>query len=104
MQQKESVNPVPVCHAKDRNRSRRESLLFLHQNRAPSLLSPSILCRGLDLGEGLADLVSLLLLNTEELEALEVSQSFSALCPLTALSPLAVLPLLVDSVLLPETL
>jgi hypothetical protein len=84
-----------------RNRSIRESV-FLHQNRA--FFPFPTLCRSLNLGKGLADLVSLLLFDAEKLEALEVGQSFSALCPLAALGPLAVLPLLIDLGLLPELL
>jgi hypothetical protein len=97
--------PVPMCHADQIPLpSRPESLDFLDQNRAVPFSSASHLCRCLDLGESLADFVSLLLLGTEELEALEVGQGFSALCPLAALGPLARLPLLVDLALCPELL
>ncbi|KAJ8120300.1 hypothetical protein O1611_g10400 [Lasiodiplodia mahajangana] len=104
MQQKESVNPVPMYHAKTITAPAMRASFFLSQNRAPSPLFPSNLCRGLDLGKGLADLVSLLLLGTEELEALEVGKGFSTFRPLAALGPLAVLPLLIDLGLLPESL
>lgn len=104
MQQKESVNPVPMYHAKTKTAPATRASFFRPQNRASSPLSPSNLCCCLNLGEGLADLVSLLLLGAEKLEALEVGKGFSAFRPLAALGPLARLPLLVDLSLLPESL
>lgn len=59
------------------------------------------LCGGLDLGQSLALLESSLLLEAEDLEAVEVGQSPSALNLFALLGPVAALPLGVDLSLLP---
>lgn len=95
-------SPCAIVPYADQKHAPALGAFFRNQNRVVHPLRH--LCRSLDLGEGLADLVSLLLLEAEELEALEVGQGFSALCPQAALGPLALEPLLVDLGLLPELL
>lgn len=62
------------------------------------------LCGGLDLGERLALCESSLLLEAEDLEAVEVGQSRPLGLPVLRLGPVGGLPLLVDLGLLPELL
>lgn len=59
------------------------------------------LCGGLDLGQSLALLESSLLLEAEDLEAVEVGQSLSSLNLFALLGPVAALPLGIDLSLLP---
>lgn len=62
------------------------------------------LCRGLDLGERLALLEAALLLEAENLEAVEVGQVLPPLDLSAALEPAGLLPLLVDLGSLPGLL
>lgn len=62
------------------------------------------LCGGLDLGDGLALLESSLLLEAQDLEAVEVGQSRSLGLLGLVLGPVGRLPLAVDLGLLPELL
>lgn len=62
------------------------------------------LCGCLDLGESLALLESSLLLESQDLESVEVGQSLSSLALLLSLGPVALLPLVVDRSLLPRGL
>lgn len=64
----------------------------------------SILRGGLDLDELLALLEAALLLEAQDLEAVEVGQVLSSLNLGAALEPVGLLPLLVDLGLLPELL
>ena len=64
----------------------------------------SDLCGSLDLGEGLALLESSLLLESHNLESVEVGQGLSSLRLLLSLGPVALLPLRVDTRLLPRSL
>lgn len=64
----------------------------------------SPLRRGLDLDQGLALFETALLLEAEDLEAVEVAQVLSPLDLGAALEPVGLLPLLVDLGLLPELL
>jgi len=107
MQQKGIRQPrclCAICRPKTAPIGRLSSFIRIELSISPAPPPKTNLRRCLDLGEGLAHLVSLLLLNTEKLEALEVGEGFSAFCPLAALSPLAVLPFLVDLGLLPVLL
>lgn len=62
------------------------------------------LCGSLDLGQSLALGESSLLLEAQDLEALEVGQSRTLGLPVLGLGPVGGLPLLVDLRLLPELL
>lgn len=62
------------------------------------------LCGCLDLGERLALLESSLLLESHNLESVEVGQSLSSVALLLSLGPVALLPLVVDTSLLPRGL
>lgn len=77
-------------------------------SKAPPRLQPKLstrhLCGGLDLGQSLALLESSLLLESQNLEAVEVGQVLPPLDLLALLGPVALLPLGVDLVLLPKLL
>lgn len=71
---------------------------------APMPISFCRLCGGLDLGQSLALLESALLLQAQDLEAVEVGQVAALLLLVLGLGPAALLPLGVDLGLLPELL
>lgn len=68
----------------------------------PASYPTTHLCGGLDLGQSLALLESSLLLESHNLEAIEVGQVLPPGDLLTLLGPVALLPLGVDFVLLPK--
>jgi hypothetical protein len=70
----------------------------------PTNISTACLCGGLNLGQSLALFESSLLLESHNLEAVEVGQVLPSLDLLTLLGPVALLPLGVDLVLLPKLL
>ena len=84
-------------------------LLCSHPSQFPPFDSVGLstkqkLCGSLDLSKSLALLKAALLLETEDLEAVEVRQSLSSLDLVALLGPVALLPLRVDFGLGPSLL